>query len=304
MNSLPVTDLQDLGVVAQKPSDTAAKELWDKLREKGVELEDALNPRWHNGPPHDKGLFFYINCPKVAELAFNMGFEDIDAPIAFGLTPISDIELFFGPSSRIEVGSLAYAIWLLQKGARIDRSINSFGRSVAHCLARWSGVWVRHYFKAINHARHLPQCHYQPDHWIQDEVFDSERQEEWNEMLEEDRPLIKQLDELMEEFEAQFLRQNLSLTTFLRGYWLKRMRQVRRERAKPLTEDQKQDLRDAGVILGGADPSDSDFSDYLSTEVEDDCESEGEDGDECKDEKCEEEDYPGECEEDSEEDET
>ncbi|KAJ3548883.1 hypothetical protein NM208_g778 [Fusarium decemcellulare] len=412
INSLYLTDLKDLGVVNEKPSDTRAKELWDKLCERGVELEDALNPRRHTDQLDYGGLFFEINCPKVAELAFNMGFEDIDAPSTFGLTPILAIELILEPPNRIDdVGPLAYAAWLLQRGARIDRSINSFGISAAHYLARLSGVWFRrHYLKAINTARSLPselarlfsklfrideescfpcpctprglsrplhhflvgvldgtypwflhrercrtyrdeaqlavhlvniltyvdgldvrclttpiirlltleslnirhlrQCRYKPDQWIRDRVLDSERQEEWNEMLDEDQPLIKQLDELMEEFEAKLLGQNVPITTFLRGYWLKRMRQVRRERAKPLSEEQKQGLRDAGVILGEADQWNVDWSDYLSTETEDNYESESDDGDEYEYEEAEEdeweteeEDYTGEYEDDSEENE-
>lgn len=75
-------------------------------------------------------------------------------------------------------------------------------------------------------------------------------QEELDEMLNEDRLLIDQLHALDEEFAEEFRRQNVSITEFLYGYWLKRMKQVRRDLDTPLSDDEKRGLLEVGVVLG------------------------------------------------------
>lgn len=73
--------------------------------------------------------------------------------------------------------------------------------------------------------------------------------EEWKEILDEDRELIDQLEALDEEFGVVFDRQNVSITEFLSGYWLTRMEEVIQELHKPLTRHDRYELLEAGVVL-------------------------------------------------------
>ncbi|KAF5261568.1 hypothetical protein FOXYS1_7739 [Fusarium oxysporum] len=95
-------------------------------------------------------------------------------------------------------------------------------------------------------VRHLPIClskrYYHP--------CDSEcEEEEWKEILDEDRELIDQLQTLDEEFGEAFDCQNVPIAEFLRGYWVTRMEEVIRELNKPLVDDDRYDLLEAGVVL-------------------------------------------------------
>ncbi|RKK47063.1 hypothetical protein BFJ67_g7961 [Fusarium oxysporum f. sp. cepae] len=77
----------------------------------------------------------------------------------------------------------------------------------------------------------------------------SDREEEWKEILDEDRELIDQLQALDEEFGDAFDRQNVRIGEFLRGYWLTRMKEVIADLNKPLDDDDRYDLWEAGVVL-------------------------------------------------------
>ncbi|KAG4283387.1 hypothetical protein FPRO06_07766 [Fusarium proliferatum] len=74
-------------------------------------------------------------------------------------------------------------------------------------------------------------------------------EEEWKEILDEDRELIDQLEALDEEFGDVFDRQNVPIAEFLSGYWLTRMAEVIQELHKPLTHHDRHELLEAGVVL-------------------------------------------------------
>ncbi|KAK2690498.1 hypothetical protein QWA68_010315 [Fusarium oxysporum] len=95
-------------------------------------------------------------------------------------------------------------------------------------------------------VRHLPIClserYYNP--------YDSDcEEEEWKEILDEDRELIDQLQTLDEEFGEAFDCQNVPIAEFLRGYWVTRMEEVLGVLNKPLADDDRYDLWEAGVVL-------------------------------------------------------
>ncbi|KAF5007592.1 hypothetical protein FDECE_6078 [Fusarium decemcellulare] len=375
MMHLPKTELPDLGMPGGKVLDVDAKPLWSKLDEKGVKLNEGLGvlTRWGDA----RGFFFFVHCPRVAEMALNFGFQDTDIPDNRSFTPILELAGRFGNQDD----ALIYADWLLQKKANIKHSINSTKISVAHCLAIICGRWftTEHLWiegpacLRLEHARvfsvvcsskaqsHLPcpcmtdelsqPLHYLllvsldwtsilykmrmkyetysdivrrakstvdflsrvvsgldkaylaksvihlatlkalgirhlHDHrdahrWSEEELQNPELQEEWSEILQEDRPLIEKLGELDEEFVQEFQRQAVSITDFLQDYWLPRMRQVRKQQKEPLSEDQKQSLREAGVVLGESEASTSDY-DWSEYEDEGNGEEEEDEEDDCE----------------------
>ncbi|RKL38104.1 hypothetical protein BFJ72_g7566 [Fusarium proliferatum] len=101
--------------------------------------------------------------------------------------------------------------------------------------------------------RHLPIC-LTGDY---DDVQDSMGNEDWEEILDEDRELIDQLEALDEEFGDVFDRQNVSISEFLPGYWLTRMEVVIQELHKPLTYHDRYELLEAGVVLEEDNSDDS-----------------------------------------------
>ncbi|KAJ4168998.1 hypothetical protein NW754_010930 [Fusarium falciforme] len=99
----------------------------------------------------------------------------------------------------------------------------------------------------------------------EDEVQNIKQREEWDEVLDEDRHLIKELEELTGKLEQVFLSQKVSIEDFLKNHWLKRMRQGWNKR-KPLTQKQKRELCQISVVLesdyeSSCDLYDSDFDD-------------------------------------------
>ncbi|KAJ4252878.1 hypothetical protein NW762_010784 [Fusarium torreyae] len=127
--------------------------------------------------------------------------------------------------------------------------------------------------------KHLRECGLFSSHihkWPEEELQDPHRQEEWNEIHDEDRLSIEKLEELTEEFEDEFLRQNIPVSDFLQDCWLPRMKQVRKEWIRPITEDQKQRLAETGVVL---EDSEGFTRDLYSIEDEEEVQ-EGEEGDE------------------------
>lgn len=100
---------------------------------------------------------------------------------------------------------------------------------------------------------HLPICLSQWYHTLRM----SECEEEWREILDEDRELIDQLQALDEEFGDAFDRQHLPIGEFLRGYWLTRMKEVIADLNKPLDDDDRYDFWEAGVVLEEDDADDS-----------------------------------------------
>ncbi|UPK92767.1 hypothetical protein LCI18_003702 [Fusarium solani-melongenae] len=104
-------------------------------------------------------------------------------------------------------------------------------------------------------------------------VYDVQQNKEehgWDEVLDEDQSSIDELGKLTAEFEQEFLNQEVSLKDFLQNYWLEKMREERKKR-KALSEKQKQELCEIGVILDPDYESSSDryYSDFDEEEEED-----------------------------------
>ncbi|WKT40183.1 hypothetical protein QSH57_002002 [Fusarium oxysporum f. sp. vasinfectum] len=94
--------------------------------------------------------------------------------------------------------------------------------------------------------------------------------EEWTEILDEDRLLIEQLHALDREFEEAFLCRNESVADFIRGYWWRRMKDVKRDLDRPLSSSDKLGLLEVGVLLKESTESsfDSDLDEITTSEDE------------------------------------
>ncbi|KAK2488323.1 hypothetical protein H9L39_02250, partial [Fusarium oxysporum f. sp. albedinis] len=94
--------------------------------------------------------------------------------------------------------------------------------------------------------------------------------EEWTEILDEDRLLIEQLHALDREFEEAFQCRNESVADFIRGYWWRRMKEVKRYLARPLSASDKRGLLEVGVLLKESTESsfDSDLDEITTSEDE------------------------------------
>ncbi|KAK2929206.1 hypothetical protein FoTM2_009545 [Fusarium oxysporum f. sp. vasinfectum] len=113
-------------------------------------------------------------------------------------------------------------------------------------------------------VRHLPICLTEN----YDDLEDLEGKEDWKEILDEDRELIDQLQALDEEFGEEFDLQDVPIAEFLRGYWVTRMEEVLGELNKPLTDDDRYDLWEAGVVLDENEADGSEFCiEYTDEEV-------------------------------------
>ncbi|KAG5659161.1 hypothetical protein KAF25_000363 [Fusarium avenaceum] len=97
--------------------------------------------------------------------------------------------------------------------------------------------------------RHLPGCG-SPTTEIKVMAADPEWQEEWAEILDEDRLLLSRLHDLEEEFWKEFEQQDVSIASFLQGHWLRRMKEVGDELDNAISDDHASDLREIGVVLG------------------------------------------------------
>ncbi|EKJ73473.1 hypothetical protein FPSE_06348 [Fusarium pseudograminearum CS3096] len=124
--------------------------------------------------------------------------------------------------------------------------------------------------------RHLPIC---IDVASSEQMSQNEsaNDDDEAEILDEDRLLVERLEALDEEVEKEFQHRKESVEEFLKGYYYRRMKKARREMAVPLSDDDRLDLLDAGVILNI-----SDEHGYDSTS--DDMESEDYDNDDIIDE--------------------
>ncbi|RKL19462.1 hypothetical protein BFJ70_g13949 [Fusarium oxysporum] len=94
--------------------------------------------------------------------------------------------------------------------------------------------------------------------------------EEWTEIIDEDRLLIEQLHALDREFEEAFQCRNESVADFIRGYWWRRMKEVKRDSARPLSGSEKRGLLEVGVMLkeGTESSFDSDLDEITTSEDE------------------------------------
>ncbi|WKT48229.1 hypothetical protein QSH57_013134 [Fusarium oxysporum f. sp. vasinfectum] len=98
-------------------------------------------------------------------------------------------------------------------------------------------------------VRHLPIC--LSEGYCN--LWNPEFEEDWKEMLDEDRDLIRQLEALDEELGEAFNHQNVPIGEFLWGHWLPRMEEVIEDLNKPLANVDKYSLLEAGVSLQEAD---------------------------------------------------
>ncbi|KAH6970193.1 hypothetical protein DER45DRAFT_533798 [Fusarium avenaceum] len=97
--------------------------------------------------------------------------------------------------------------------------------------------------------RHLPGCGSTTAE-MNVMAADPEWQEEWAEILDEDRLLLSRLHDLEEEFWKEFEQQDVSIASFLQGHWLRRMEEVGDELDSAIPDDYASDLREIGVVLG------------------------------------------------------
>ncbi|EXA32203.1 hypothetical protein FOVG_16574 [Fusarium oxysporum f. sp. pisi HDV247] len=111
-------------------------------------------------------------------------------------------------------------------------------------------------------VRHLPICYTRDPGLNLDTLEDPECEEEWSEILDEDQGLIEQLCVLDEEFGEVFDQQNVSIADFLQGYWMRRMEEVTKDLDKPLDDDDRCGLWEAGVVL------DEDENDDIDLDIE------------------------------------
>lgn len=74
-------------------------------------------------------------------------------------------------------------------------------------------------------------------------------EDEWAELLDEDRHLVEKLDDLESEFETKFQSRNQSVSDFLGGYYAERMTEVMQELDGSPADDYRRRLQAAGVVL-------------------------------------------------------
>ncbi|UPL00860.1 hypothetical protein LCI18_011794 [Fusarium solani-melongenae] len=149
LHHLPELELRDLAVALNELPDMTAPAIWDRLQslhQSGVVkvLHNGLDPLMPSelSDHVQQGILHLLDHPRDAEVAFNLGFKGIDTPNGDGVTPALRAGRPFTYEFTAE-DQLAYADWLIQKGARLDYCANSLGISAAHDLARCCGEWVR-----------------------------------------------------------------------------------------------------------------------------------------------------------------
>ncbi|KAK2474536.1 hypothetical protein H9L39_14496 [Fusarium oxysporum f. sp. albedinis] len=74
-------------------------------------------------------------------------------------------------------------------------------------------------------------------------------EDEWAELLDEDRLLLEKLDDFDEEFEMEFQSRNQSVADFLGGYYTERMLEVMKEMDGSPADDYRRRLLAAGVVI-------------------------------------------------------
>ncbi|KAF5584210.1 uncharacterized protein FSUBG_12844 [Fusarium subglutinans] len=141
----------------------------------------------------------------------------------------------------------------------VVRSIDLFKLSTVRFEQLYMAKCAIHILTMMSlRVRHLSICISDGECYLED----SDDDEEWREILDEDRDLIGQLEALDEEFGEAFDRQNGAISEFLSGYWLTRMEEVLRDLSKPLSDDDRYNLLGAGVV------SDEDTTDGSECRVE------------------------------------
>ncbi|QGI87733.1 hypothetical protein CEK25_002689 [Fusarium fujikuroi] len=94
--------------------------------------------------------------------------------------------------------------------------------------------------------RHIGPCPKSSSIW---NIRVSADEDEWAELLDEDRLLWKKVDDLDEDFERQFQCRNQTVADFIGGYYTERMLEVLEEVHESPTSDHRTGLVAAGVAL-------------------------------------------------------
>lgn len=81
------------------------------------------------------------------------------------------------------------------------------------------------------------------------EQLELARRQECEEIMDDMSDLVDELDILVHEFEEEYQKQSVGIEEFCRGYWTTRIEEVRRQRLEPLSAEEKQSLREIGVVL-------------------------------------------------------
>ncbi|KAF5707169.1 hypothetical protein FMUND_11223 [Fusarium mundagurra] len=244
LSILPENVLCQYGVVTSPLPDKTAVLLWSELRQaqdqqdRQVWLPHSLDP-CNDGPSITPGsLFEFPHHLQVAELAVDYGFAPRDEN---GVeTLLSGTNILPHYLSMRSEAFMEYLDWLLQYDLNLELSLEPFQFSILHRLATSIGNLIS-FSSSGAQASVLTQ-------WD-----DSMGNEDWKEILDEDRELINQLEALDEKFADVFDRQNVSIAEFLQGYWLTTMEEVLGELNRPLTDYNRYELQEAGVMLGEDD---------------------------------------------------
>ncbi|KAJ3533369.1 hypothetical protein NM208_g8019 [Fusarium decemcellulare] len=321
MTHLPRDTLENIEVCKRAVSDLMVRSIRDALDERGIEMGTALEYLWHpSGGFDNAGFFATIDCPKVADLAWSLGFQSdsADSWLTGWLYNLGTSDILSKPDDYL-YKKLIYAGWLYQKGAQLDDLVSESSRGhqcprlssdLRHCSTRnrfpgrtaisiastrraaaslFENIWsypfrgiedglivacslislLREHgnvldlslvSKSIIHVltmrplgiRHLRGC--QVGDWK--DMSEPDLREEWNEILDEDRFLIEELEELTGEFNGEFACKNVPFEEFLWECWLPRMKQIEADRNRPLSKRQKESLWEAGVILDEVEDKD------------------------------------------------
>lgn len=139
-DSLPVSDLVQLGVLKEKVLDSAAFNVYSRLLENGVDIPPSLVPALYcsvDEKEHQSiylSLFdpSYIPCATVLETFFQQGFESVDTSDADRRTPLLVLCEKFVQSTWTDPGidcwpqrSINSLHWLLEKGACPEFTLSS-----------------------------------------------------------------------------------------------------------------------------------------------------------------------------------
>ncbi|KAF5636252.1 uncharacterized protein FTJAE_6149 [Fusarium tjaetaba] len=129
----------------------------------------------------------------------------------------------------------------------VVRSINLLKLSDGSSEQSYMAICAIHILTMMSlGVRHLPICLIERYYHEYDSGCE---EEDWKEILDEDRELIAQLQTLDEEFVEAFGCQDVPINEFLRGYWLSRIKEVIGKLNKPLADDDRYELLEAGVVL-------------------------------------------------------
>ncbi|KAF5700777.1 hypothetical protein FGLOB1_10569 [Fusarium globosum] len=227
LSILPQTVLRQYGVATTPLPDKTAVLLWSKLQQikdqhhHRVWLPGGINPCNSRHTIIPESLFDFPNHLPVIELALDYGFAPRDEngvqPLLSGRHIIPDSVPWRSKDS------MKYLDWLFRQNLCPELSFKPFQLSFLHRMAAFIGQLISYKNSMGN--------------------------EDWKEILDEDRELIDQLETLDEEFGDVFDRQNVSIEEFLLGYWLTRMKEIILEFHKPLTHHDRHELLEAGVVL-------------------------------------------------------